>query len=47
MKEILIPDEYVPNYRLPKEEEKKRHEEHIKKSNKAFEKLDKVIKEGT
>lgn len=36
---ILIPDEYVPDYSLSIDDEKKRREEWNKKSKDAFEKL--------
>jgi hypothetical protein len=40
MKKVLIPDEYIPDYSLSKEEEQKKHAKHTKKSNEAFKKLE-------
>jgi len=45
MKEILIPDEYIPDYTLSKEEEQERYKKHSKKSDEAFKKLEEIIKE--
>ncbi len=39
---VLIPDEYVPNYKLTKEEEDERYQKHLKKSDKAFKRLEKM-----
>ena len=46
MKEILIPDEYTPDYTISKEEEQERYKMHSKKSDKAFKELDKMIDES-
>jgi len=42
---IYIPDEYIPDFSLSKEEEKKRWEEWSKKSDEAWEKIDEIMKD--
>ncbi|MFV0517242.1 MAG: hypothetical protein ACK5MV_07590 [Aminipila sp.] len=42
MKEVLIPDEYIPDYSLPREEEEKRYAEHTKNASKAWDELEKM-----
>lgn len=37
-----MPDEYIPDYSLSQEEEQKRYNEHLKKSKKAWAKLEKL-----
>lgn len=38
-KQILIPDEFVPDYSLPEDEQKKQWDEYRENSKEAFEKL--------
>ncbi len=45
MKKVLIPDEYVPDYSLPRDEERKRYEEHSEKADKAWADLEEITGE--